>query len=86
MFTSQNREGNIIEFLEIDSVQLLFLRIDMRHQDADRRRGLKTAANDIYVRGLPLITYAPRGRGGGKASYTFPLRITCKKGGGRGSR
>ena len=37
------------------------------------------------VRGLPLITYAPRGRGGVKASYTFPLRITCKKG-GRGSR
>ena len=30
-------------------------------------------------RGLPLITYAPRGRGGGQASYTFLLRITCKK-------
>ena len=35
--------------------------------------------------------YAPRGRGvGGKASYTFPSRITCKKkikggGGGGGS-
>ena len=28
-------------------------------------------------------TYAPRGRGGGgQASYTFLLRITCKKGGG----
>ena len=38
---------------------------------------------NISVRGLPLITYAPRGRrGGGKVSYTFPLRITCKKKGG----
>ena len=34
------------------------------------------------TRGLPLITYAPRGRGGGQASYTFLLGITCKKGGG----
>ena len=39
---------------------------------------------DLY-RGLPLITYAPRGRGGGQAFYTFPLRITCKKR-GKGSR
>ena len=32
--------------------------------------------------GLPLITYAPRGRGGrGQAYYTFLVRITCKKGG-----
>ena len=30
--------------------------------------------------GLPFSTYAPRGRGG-QVSYTFPLRITCKKGG-----
>ena len=30
-------------------------------------------------RGLPLITYAPRGRGGGQASYTFLLSISCKK-------
>ena len=28
----------------------------------------------------PFSMYAPRGRGGGQASYTFPLRITCKKG------
>ena len=35
----------------------------------------------FIIRGLPLITYAPRGRGGGRASYTFLLRITCKKGG-----
>ena len=39
----------------------------------------------LYYRGLPLITYAPRGRGGGdQASYTFLLRITCKKRGGGG--
>ena len=41
-----------------------------------------------YIRGLPFSTYAPRGGregGGGQASYTFPLRITCKKGVG-GSR
>ena len=36
-------------------------------------------AKFINVRGLPLITYAPRGRGG-QASYTFLLRITYKKG------
>ena len=36
----------------------------------------------LTVRGLPLITYAPRGKGGGQVSYTFSLRITCKKGGG----
>ena len=36
------------------------------------------------LRGLPLITYAPRERGGGgQASYTFLLCITCKKGGER---
>ena len=34
------------------------------------------------IRGLPLITYAPRGRG--QVSHTFLLRITCKKGGGGG--
>ena len=33
-------------------------------------------------RGLPFSTYTPRGKGGGQVSYTFPLRITCKKGGG----
>ena len=32
--------------------------------------------------GLPFSTYAPRGGGGVQVSYTFPLRITCKKGGG----
>ena len=37
----------------------------------------------FYIGGLPLITYAPRGRGG-QVSYTFLLRITCKKGGGEG--
>ena len=31
--------------------------------------------------GLPFSTYAPGGRGGVQVSYTFPLRITCKKGG-----
>ena len=37
----------------------------------------------IVEGGLPLITYAPRGRGGGgQASYTFLLRITCKRVGG----
>ena len=36
-------------------------------------------------RGLPLITYAPTGRGGVQVSHTFLLRITCKKG-ERGSR
>ena len=39
------------------------------------------------IGGLPLITYAPRGRegGGGQTSYIFLLRITCKiKGGGGG--
>ena len=35
----------------------------------------------IDQRGLPLNTYAPRRRGGG-ASYTFILRITCKRGEG----
>ena len=34
------------------------------------------------MRGLPLSTYAPTGGGWGQASYTFPLRITCKKGEG----
>ena len=38
----------------------------------------------IFVeRGLPLITYVPRGMGGGRVSYTFLLGITCKKGGER---
>ena len=37
------------------------------------------------LRGLPFCTYAPRVGGWGQASYTFPLRITCKKGVG-GSR
>ena len=41
-------------------------------------------------RGLPFSTCAPRGTGGegggGQASYTFPLRITCKKKKGGGSR
>ena len=41
-------------------------------------------AKTIPLWGLPLITYAPRGRGGGQASNTFLLRITCKKGGGGG--
>ena len=37
--------------------------------------------------GLPFSTYAPRGGGVIQVSYTFPLRITCKKkGGGEGSR
>ena len=36
--------------------------------------------NQITIGGLPLITYASRGMGGGgQASYTFLLRITCKK-------
>ena len=44
--------------------------------------GLKIQTGIIhYIRGLPLITYAPRGRGGGQVSHTFLLRITCKKGG-----
>ena len=38
-----------------------------------------------YTWGRPLITYAPRGRGGGQVSFTFPVRITCKKE-GRGSK
>ena len=38
------------------------------------------------IRGLPFSTYASRWGGGGvQMSYTFPLCITCKKG-GRGSR
>ena len=33
------------------------------------------------LRGLPLITYAPRvGGRGAQAFYTFPLRTTCNKG------
>ena len=35
------------------------------------------------IRGLPLTTYAPRGRGG-QVCYTFPLRITCQNKGGEG--
>ena len=38
-----------------------------------------------YLGGLPLSTYAAMGGGWGQASYTFPFRITCKKGVG-GSR
>ena len=43
----------------------------------DSRRLLRvtTKAQD-----LPFSTYAPRGEGWGQASYTFPLRITCKRG------
>ena len=39
----------------------------------------------MLVWGLPFSMYAPRVGGWGQASYTFPLRITCKKGVG-GSR
>ena len=35
----------------------------------------------LYPRGIPLIMYTLIG-GGVKASYTVPLRITCKKGKG----
>ena len=35
----------------------------------------------IIDKGLPFSTYAPRGRERGQVSYTFPLSITCKKGG-----
>ena len=43
--------------------------------------------SQTYMGGLPLNTYAARGRGvGGQVSYTFPLRITCKTKGGGGSR
>ena len=35
----------------------------------------------ILSGGLPLIMYAPRGRGG-QVSYTFLLRTTCEKRGG----
>ena len=38
-----------------------------------------SALRDWSLRGLPFSTYAPRGGGWGQASYTFPLRITCKK-------
>ena len=31
------------------------------------------------IGGVPFSTYAPRG-GGGQTSFTFPLRITYKKG------
>ena len=33
-----------------------------------------------FPRGLPFSTYTPRVGGWGQTSYTFPLRITCKKG------
>ena len=39
----------------------------------------------FHVWGLPFSMYAPGGGEGVQASYTFPLCITCKKG-GRGSR
>ena len=35
----------------------------------------------VYGRGLPLPAYTPRG-GGGQASNTFLLHVTCKKGEG----
>ena len=51
--------------------------------NSDLRHEAKSKVNSSCPNGdLPLITYAPRGRGGGQASYTFLLRITCKKGGG----
>ena len=54
--------------------------------NSDLRHEAKSKVNSSCPNGdLPLITYAPRGRGGGQASYTFLLRITCKNG-GRGSR
>ena len=31
------------------------------------------------IRGLPFSMYAPRREGGGQVSYTYPLRISCKK-------
>ena len=34
----------------------------------------------VTLRGLPFSTYAPRVWGGGQVSYTFPSRITSKKG------
>ena len=44
----------------------------------------KDITDMLYVRGLPLITYALRARRG-QVSYTLLLRIACKKG-DRGSR
>ena len=58
-----------------------------RWRGMDRPRDVAQRKSYFSIWGLPLITYAPRGRGGGggQASYTFPLCMTCKKG-GRGSR
>ena len=47
--------------------------------------GLKGLNYLVMHRGLQLVMYAPRGREGGHISYTFQLRITCKKG-ERGAR
>ena len=44
----------------------------------------KVSKRKVPSKGLPFNTYAPGG-GGGQASHTFPLCITCKKGVG-GSR
>ena len=60
----------------------------------DRSYGTKHRVRNNYIclkrypkRGLPLIMYSSRRRGVGQVSYTFVLRITCKKKGeGRGSR
>ena len=41
-----------------------------------------TEKYQIEEGGLPLFTYAPRQGGWAQASYTFLLRITCKKGSG----
>ena len=35
-----------------------------------------------YIRGLPFSTYTPRGKGRGQVSYTFSLRVICKRGRG----
>ena len=46
---------------------------------------LREEGEVLSTGGLPFSTYTPRGGWWGQASYTFPLRITCKKGVG-GSR
>ena len=51
--------------------------IDKSDVACDKRRFIR-----VQVWGLPFSTYAPRVGGWGQASYTFPLRITCKKGEG----
>ena len=45
--------------------------------------------NEVYIKttGLPLITYAPMGRGGGvKRPIHFHCVLHAKRGGGRGSK